>query len=336
MDASRILQTKEGELTVTPLKFWENWRTVGLMFRNYPTGLDVAWDAETRGNLRRIYKRFVEIPLYMAVQNEGYSLRDGSQILGLLYLQHPYLITHINDIEINKPYRGRGYSGLLLNFAEERARQLHKKFMTLAVTLTNKRAFDIYVRQGYVEQHDRYYQLSRKWWSESNQPNFVATPITTQSYLANVNIHRIGLRQLGRNEANRSMLQFFKLETEATNPIMSAVWLQHYQPILPPLTKGRSYAITLGSNNNAVDVAGHADLFDNDDWVRWRVFLDPAKWDDANLKALLEVLINEARTNDAMTLAFGSSVMHERVKNLAYSLGLQERFNERTLMIKVL
>lgn len=337
MDVPRIAGTQEGELAIRPLKFWENWIAVQHMFRNYPSGLDVAWDAEVNGILRPIYKRYLEIPLYMAVKNEGYGLRLGQQLVGLLYLQHPYLVTHINDVEIDSAYRGRGYSRHLLDFAETRARQLNKKYMTLAVTLTNKRAFNIYKQIGYLEQHDRFYQLTRRWWSEPDAAPIALAPITTQHYQREASQRRIGLTQLRKAQADSNLLRFFRVETEATIPEVSAVWLAHYLPQLPAGSKGSSFALTLGlSEVSSKNYCGHADLFDYGSWVRWRVFLDPTSWDKADLKALLELLISQVTNTNLITVAFGSAAMHERAKFATHELGLQERYSDRTLMIKVL
>jgi len=337
MDTPHLAKIEDTCLHIQPLKFWQNWLTVRYMFRNYPTGLDAAWDAEVRGILRRVFKRFVDVPFYLAFKNEGYSLRLGSQLVGLLYLQHPPLVTHINDIEINAAYRRQGYSRRLLDFAEQRAHQLNKKYMTLAVTLSNKRAFNIYTRNGYLEQHDHFYQLQRWWWSESQPAPLVTSAITTSRYQLEVKAQHPTLRRLGRAEAEVNLLRFFKLETEITNPLTGEVWLRHYPPQLPTRKQGRSYALSLSVRSEKLpESRGQADLFEYGDWLRWRLYLDPTRWDAPAIKALLELLIDQTDRRTTLTIAFGSSEMHNRAQSLARELGLQERASERTLMIKIL
>jgi GNAT superfamily N-acetyltransferase len=337
MDAPRILTAHEDEMAIQPLRFWENWLTVHYMFRNYPTGLDVAWDAEVRGEFRRIFKRFLEVPFYLAFKNEGYKLQIGQHVGGLLYLQHPSLVTHINDIEVNEPYRGRGYSHKLLEFAENRARELNKKFMTLAVTLSNKRAFNIYLRHGYKEQHDRFYHLNRQWWSESQIAPLASTPITTKHYQNVAQQSRPVMTKLNHTVASANLWRFFKLETEITSPEISPVWLRHYPPQLPEQRHSASFGLALSVDEvNAKTYCGHADLFDYGNWTRWRLFLEPERWQKPQLKALLELLIAQVNQHHTLTVAFGSAVMHERAKSMARELGLQERYSERTLMIKIL
>ncbi len=337
MDTPRIAKIEDNALHIQPLKFWQNWLTVRYMFRNYPTGLDAAWDAEVRGVLRRIFKRFVDVPFYLAFKNEGYRLQLGSRLAGLLYLQHPPLVTHINDIEINAAYRGQGYSRVLLDFAEQRAHQLNKKYMTLAVTLSNKRAFNIYLRNGYLEQHDHFFQLQRRWWSESPPTPLAPSAITTSRYQVEVKAQHPTLRRLGHTEAEANLLRFFKLETEITNSLTGEVWLRHYPPQLPTRKQGRSFGLTLGVRSEKLpEYCGQADLFGYGDWVRWRLYLDPIRWDAIAIKALLELLIDQTDSRTTLTIAFGSSEMHNRAQSVARELGLQERASERTLMIKIL
>lgn len=300
----------------------EHWQAVGHMYRNYP-GVDTNFEQVLQGRLKRPFLRWLGMPVYFWVANEGWGLwlADG-QLAGQLYLQHRQMVTHINDIEVNRPFQGRGYSHILLNFAAEQARRHGKTFLTLAVTLTNSRAVALYRKSEFQEQHHRYFYLSRPWWG--TQPG-EGEPGEGQA--------KVRLVSLNRQEANRNLSRFFELEMQTAEPIVAPVWLALYRPDLPGRSEGFSFAVYL---DDSPEPQGHADFFEWGGRGRWRLYTDPAIWGSPAERALFEAFLYQARGYSQLGLMVGTHSHH--IANLAFTrdLGLIERDTERMLMIRPL
>jgi predicted GNAT family acetyltransferase len=261
-------------------------------------------------------------PLYYWLLNTGYGLWLDKKLAGQLYLQHKKFLTHINDIEINDGFRGWGLSHQLIDFAEKEARKQGYSFLTLGVTNTNRRAVNLYLKTGYLEQHHKYYYLSRPTWAD---------PPDVTSYLQSRK--NIILQPFKGQEARKSLSKFFAMEQRASNPETAPVWEAYYQPKIPASGKGVSFSIQFGQNSPS---EGHADFFDWGERGRWRIHLNPERWGTPEEKVLLEVLINQARGFSYQWVSLGSQRHHDLAHPLTNSLGLVERNGERMLMVKLL
>ncbi len=290
------------------------------MYRNYP-GVDTNFD-QMLGPLRKPFLRWLGMPLYFSALNEGWGLwlREGRrpvQLAGQLYMQYRKMVAHINDIEVNKEFQGRKLSHKLLDFAERQGRLHGKSYLTLAVTLTNSRAVNLYRSSGFLDQHHRYFYLARPWWSDP------------------AGDHNEGVRlvPLKRSEAQRSLNRFFRLETREGEPVAAPVWEALYRPELPRSNEGFSFALYFGDKTVP---QGHADFFDWSGRGRWRLYLDPALWSTPQEKALFMALMRQARGYSQLGLMLGSTPHHEAARKFTRELGLVERDTERMLMIKPL
>jgi GNAT superfamily N-acetyltransferase len=300
----------------------DHWRAVGHMYRNYP-GVDTNFD-QMLGPLRRPFLRWLGMPLYFWLWNEGWGLwlHEGAktpQLAGQMFLQYRKMVAHINDIEVNKAFQGRKFSYKLLDLAERQARLHHKQFLTLAVTLTNSRAVNLYRKSGFIDQHHRYYYLSRPWWSEPGGRNDLSTGVK--------------LVPLKRPEAQRNLNRFFRLETREGEPLAAPVWEALYRAEVPRGGEGFSFALYFG--DKAVP-QGHVDFFDWSGRGRWRIFLDPVLWATPQEKALFVTLLHQARGYSQLGLMLGSTPHHQAARIFTRDLGLIERDTERMLMIKPL
>ncbi len=305
---------------ITPLAFFENWQTAGHMYQNYP-GIDSAFEKAAMGLLRRPFLRWIGFPLYFGVVNQGYALRLDNQVAGVIYLQFRKMVAHVNDIEVNRRYQGRGLSHYLLKFAEEKAHEQRKRFMTLVVTVTNTRALQLYQNTGYIEQHYHYYYLPPRL---ENRPSKSATPGGSD---------KITLRPLPRGQANRNLQKFFRQEIQLAEPLTGEVWEALYVPRLPERGRGVSYAIYWGSETQP---GGHVDFFDWGGYGRWRLYTDSQYWGTPDEQALFELLgnYNQVRGSGGLGIMLGSGAHHTEAQPIAQNLGFMERHRERVLMIK--
>ena len=290
------------------------------MYRNYP-GVDSNFD-QMLGPLRKPFLRWLGMPLYFAALNEGWGLwlREGGrkpQLAGQLYLQYRKMVAHINDIEVNKEFQGRKLSHKLLDFAGQQAHLHGKGYLTLAVTLTNSRAVNLYRASGFLDQHHRYFYLNRPWWSDP----------------AGDSVEGVRLAPLKRSDAQRSLNRFFRLETREGEALAAPVWEALYRPELPRRNEGFSFALYFGDKTVP---QGHADFFDWSGRGRWRVYLDPALWSTPQEKALFMALLRQARGYSQLGIMLGSTPHHEAARKFTRDLGLVERDTERMLMIKPL
>ncbi len=308
---------------IRQLRLFEHWQTVRHMYRNYP-GVDTNFDAVLRGRFRRPFLRWIGMPLYFWSVNRGYGLwLDEGELAGEIYLQHRRLVTHINDIEVNQGFQGRGLSHILLALAEQQARKRGKSFLTLAVTLTNTRAVSLYRKSGFADQHRHYLYLSRPWWSESSSTNNQLPPPHSS----------VRLEPLSRLAAGRNLRRFFSQEIRAGEPLTSQVWEALYPPRLPRRDEGFSFALYVGDR---IVPQGHADFFDSDGRGRWRIYLDPALWGSQAERALFEAMLYQSRGYNGLGLMVGTLPHHTAALTLASNLGLVERETERMLMVKSL
>jgi len=319
-DTYDVSLTNPGDIRITPLKFWEHWLTLGHMYRNYRE-VDPVFERLMGGENFRFFTRWLRGPLYYWLLNRGYGLRLNKELGGQIYLQHKKFLTHINDVEINFGFRGRGYSHKLLDFAEKQARRRSFRYLTLGVTNSNTRAVNLYQKSGYLEQHHRFFYLSRPSWSEPA----AATPLPQS--------RKVVLRPLKHGPAKINLKHFFQLEQAAADPSTAPVWEKFYQPHLPASGKGVSFAILFDDKTLP---QGHADFFDWGDRGRWRIYLSQEYWGSEEEKALFEVLIHQSRGYSNQWFSVGSGEHHRQAQPLAHQLGLVERNGERMLMIKVL
>lgn len=312
-------ETKDGaELRL--LRLPEHWQAVGHMYRNYP-GVDSNFD-QMLGTLRKPFLRWLGMPLYFWLMNEGWGLwlyegKKTPQLAGQLYLQYRKMVAHINDIEVNKAFQGRKFSYKLLELAEKQARLHRKKYLTLAVTLSNSRAVGLYRKTGFQDQHHHYFYLSRPWWSEP----------------AGEAPGEVRLVPLKRAAAQRNLTRFFRLETREGEPLAAPVWEALYPPELPHRGEGFSFALYFGDKTVP---QGHVDFFDWTGRGRWRIYLDPALWATPLEKLLFMALLHQSRGYSQLSLMVGSTPHHQAARSFTRGLGLVERDTERMLMIKPL
>ncbi len=317
-DASTV---ESKEFSLRRLRLGQHWIAVANMYRNYP-GVDSNFEQVLNGRLRRPFLRWFGMPLYFWLANQGFGLwlKDG-QLAGQIYLQHRKMVTHINDIEVNRPFQRRGLSHELLALAEQQAHRHRKRYLTLAVTLTNTRAVNLYRKSGFLDQHHQYFYLSRPWWSE--RPAVIAPATKTE----------VRLVALDRLAARRNLRQFFELETRTGEPLTASVWEALYRPELPQRGHGFSFALYWGAQKKP---QGHADFFDWDGRGRWRLYVDPILWGTPAERDLFETLLRQAQGYDHLGLMVGSSPHHNAARSFTRELGLIERDTERMLMIRPL
>jgi GNAT superfamily N-acetyltransferase len=309
-------------IELRPLTLADHWRAVGHMYQNYP-GVDSNFD-QMLGPIRQPFLRWVGMPLYFRLLNGGWGLwlwegNKAPQLAGQLFLQHRKMVTHINDIEVNKAFQGRKLSHKLLTLAETQARLHRKSYLTLAVTLSNSRAVNLYRQSGFLDQHHHYYYLSRPWWSD---------PAGEKEAVSGVK-----LVPLKRAAARRNLNRFFRLETREGEPLVAPVWEALYRPELPRRGEGFSFALYFG--DKAVP-QGHVDFFDWSGRGRWRIYLDPALWSTPQEKLLFAALLRQSRGYSQLGLMLGSTPHHQAARSFTRDLGLVERDTERMLMIKPL
>lgn len=307
---------------ITRLAFYEHWLTAGAMYRNY-VGVDRAFEKTALGAVRRPFLRWIGFPLYFGFANHGYALRIDDKVAGVIYLQYRKMVAHINDIEVNRAYQGRGLSHYLLDFAQTQAYHHQKRFLTLVVTLTNHRALNLYRKSGFLEQHYRYFYLSRSSFQAAE-----SSPHPTYE-------NRLTLRPLQGRAAAQNLRHFFQDEIRQAEPITCEVWEALYPPRLPVRGRGSSFALFW---NNAVQPAGHADFFDWGSHGRWRIYLAGQYWGTSDEQALFELLIgyNQAHGLNRLSIMLGSESHHSQARTLARHLGFVERDSERMLMIKII
>ena len=88
----------------------------------------------------------------------GYKMfvaRLGKDIVGVIGVIHSHnlhdgFITFIEEIAVDEKHQGKGYGSMLLNFAEDRAREEGCNYLELDIEDNNKGVEDFYIRNGYT------------------------------------------------------------------------------------------------------------------------------------------------------------------------------------------
>ena len=318
---------------IEPIRFFGNWDSARHMYRNYPLGVDAVFDRFQRADaLGRIYNQTVYLPLYFGFTGQGWTIRDSQgEMAAILYLRRHdkrgVRILHVDDIEVAEAYRRRGLAQKLLAFAEQTARTEQRPFLTLAVTVANTPAANLYRRLGYQDQHHRFFVPTVGWFNR-NAPGFVAE-----------NAAHITVAALDRRTADKNRDTIYRAEVERSNPTFAPVLIAHYPPT-PPRTLfkigGDTEYFGLRYDGRAV---GHVDIFRNYDSARVRVGLLPDLWasemECAATRATLDYLRRSGIRDFTYTVL---SIGHHSAirESLAPDFGLCETTAERMLMIKPL
>ena len=130
----------------------DSYAIAGLMCESL-AGVDLEFDAMTRTPLQRWWVRHIHLPIYFHFLNEGWKLVCDGSIAAYLYLLFGRESCHVNDIGVVPAYRRRGLARLLMTFAERRALDRGLPAMTLAVTVHNTPAVNLYRSLGYRAAH---------------------------------------------------------------------------------------------------------------------------------------------------------------------------------------
>jgi len=192
--------------SVRPIRFWQHWRAVGQIYRDYPPGADALLDQTRESALFiRLCLRFFLLPLYFAGEQGWVVLGEHGEMAAIMYLRRGtrqgIRVLHIDDINVNAHFRRLGLAQRLLTFAEELARAEQRPFLKLAVTVTNTPAVTLYRRLGYQEQHHRFFSV-----------------VPTSSAFSPVQSPDITLCRLPRRQAAKVFQHFYQGEMVASTP----------------------------------------------------------------------------------------------------------------------
>ena len=99
--------------SVRPIRFWQHWRAVGQIYRDYPPGADALLDQTRESALFiRLCLRFFLLPLYFAGEQGWVVLGEHGEMAAIMYLRRGtrqgIRVLHIDDINVNAHFRRLG------------------------------------------------------------------------------------------------------------------------------------------------------------------------------------------------------------------------------------
>ena len=312
------------DLPVLPIRFWQHWRAVGQMFRDYPPGVDAMVDRiRSMGFLTRFWYRFLFGPLYFASE-QGWMVRGAHGALAaIMYLRRGARqgihVLHIDEISVNADYRRLGLAHRLMMLAEELARREKRPFLKLAVTVTNTPAVTLYRRLGYQEQHHQF---------------FTYTPSSSAEHLSLSG--DLVLCPLRRGPAAEALRRFYHLELMASLPALAGMLMAYY-PRKVPRGATRLYSLEQSGQQIGCGVV-YRQL------ARWNLDLSlrPDVWGSESERQAILLLTKASGHEPEATIAVHVySVAHFDALSagahaLAGELGLMEQNYDRMLMVKSL
>lgn len=85
-------------------------------------------------------------------------------VIGIIHNHniHDGFVTYIEHVVVDSDYRGKGYGGELISFAEDRAIEEGCYLIELDTDLGNEMAEDLYKRNGYQQSGKYYYKDLKK------------------------------------------------------------------------------------------------------------------------------------------------------------------------------
>jgi len=103
--------------------------------------------------LKRIMTRS-GVPLYYHWFTSGYgAFADHQYEVGWVFLRGWRQVLYVEGIAVLPEWRQKGVGTALMNFAEQQARELHREWLGLTVTISNNPAVSLYQKQGYQQGH---------------------------------------------------------------------------------------------------------------------------------------------------------------------------------------
>jgi GNAT superfamily N-acetyltransferase len=299
------------------------------MLRAYPPGTDAMVDQmRAAGPLARFLTLRILGPLYFA-REQGWVIRGERGVMAaMMYLRreakHGIRVLHIDDINVDAAYRGRGYAQRLMNLAEELARAEGRASLKLAVTVANTPAVTLYRRLGYHEQHHRYFTFTSPSPAPSSAPS---SPDVTPD---------VTLRPLWRWAAAEANRRFYHLEQQASVPELADMLAAYYTPRV----RGA------GMNGCAVERGGerigYVQAFRRGGRWNLRLALRPDLWGGEVERQAIQLASGAIGETHGAPIALDvpSAAHFEALRAgpnaLAGTLGLVERTYERMLMVKPL
>jgi ribosomal protein S18 acetylase RimI-like enzyme len=323
------MSSSSPEMPVQPIRFWQHWRAVDQIYHDYPLGADVLVDLIRSSNfLTQCLVRSLLAPLYFASE-QGWAVRgEHGEMAAIMYLRRGarqgIRVLHVNEINVNTHFRGRGLAQRLLAFAEELARAEQRPFLKLAVTVANTPAVTLYRRCGYQEQHHRFF-----------------TYIPTSAARHSSKSTDVLLRRLPRGQAAKVFQQFYQQEVEASTPEVAGLLLASYPQgvdmIGVPIGDTRAYVFEQGGKP-----LGYGDVSHRRAQWNLRLSLRPEWWGTACERETLQLLTSASGHEPGSTIALHvpSAAHYEALcsgaPSLASELDLREQHSQRMVMVKCL
>ncbi|MBN1428263.1 MAG: GNAT family N-acetyltransferase [Anaerolineae bacterium] len=150
-----ITTMSEFEFSICPLTFWKICESEGVLMSSMleHDAAHQKWLGQSK--MLRVLARICVLPLYYHLLTSGYGAFVGEELAGWLYLRGWRQILYVETLATHPNWRRQGIAKALLEFAEEKAVELHRRWMGLTVTGLNEAAISLYEKQGYRRAHWR-------------------------------------------------------------------------------------------------------------------------------------------------------------------------------------
>ena len=143
----------EPNLTIRPLTFLQTFRSAGSV-------AEMLLDSDARvqcwfGTSRRarLAARMTAMPFFYHYMTSGYGAFVGEELAGWLYVRGWYQVLYVEALAVRPEWRRHGIGTTLMDFAEAQAREQHREWLGLTLSLASTAAMRLVEAHGCERGH---------------------------------------------------------------------------------------------------------------------------------------------------------------------------------------
>jgi ribosomal protein S18 acetylase RimI-like enzyme len=251
------------------------------------------------------------LPMNLLFAGSGYKAMFGREMIGCAYLNLSKRSGYVFNVSVRRQYRRRNVGRLLMEHLEAIAWNNRRRWMTLQVDDGNVAAQRLYESLNYFAFHPRY---------------FAGRPHDFKGLRASPDLE---LEKLSPLHGRRLFTRYLEIEHNEGDPWASRI----AGDVVPsPSLSGDSYRCLVAKEEIGCILTQR-----KGDGLRIELALRPDMWGNPiALTAIKSILEAQGVNGSKIEVHLGSNRHHEKAAAFFTDLGLDERFQERILMLKQL
>jgi GNAT superfamily N-acetyltransferase len=163
------------------------------------------------------------VPLYYHWFTSAYGAFVDDKAVGWLFLRGWRQVLYVEGLVVAQDSRRKGIGAALMDFAEQQARDLHRDWLGLTVTIANDSAVNLYEQQGFQRGHGRILRYEGQAAPALPGSAVDLRPVIAQT-AAQIYAH-FADRDLAAGDADTAQVQNRFLGREPYRSVLGSHWL---------------------------------------------------------------------------------------------------------------